>query len=240
MRLERLLRDVQKSVDRNAVLVERNYNKISVFNDLYKQVLPSETREAVSQRLAQLFEQALPYLRFITQAPRLVGGVLLALLAGRSLIYSWLADESEKLGKEVLDRNTRNVIATLEGVTKDPETLSLLLGLLGDLLALPSTRSMLVQATLDLLENEATRASLVELLVATFKDERLAAQTGAFLLASLDGPEARRMLDEQTARLVSAAVLDAQVQADAGEGVRATLRHALLPRWARPAERANG
>ena len=50
---------------------------------------------------------------------------------------------------------------------------------------------------------------------------------------ALDTPDARRMLDTQVQRLVSATVLDEQVQADTAVGVDAALRSALIPSWFR-------
>jgi uncharacterized membrane-anchored protein YjiN (DUF445 family) len=115
--------------------------------------------------------------------------------------------------QEVAQRNIKNVIATLSEVAKDPETLALLVQLLRELLA-----------------DEATRRALSELLIQTFQDDELSQETGRFLLGALDGSDARKMLDEQTARLVSATVLDAQVQDDASVSVRKVLARALLPR----------
>ena len=81
----------------------------------------------------------------------------------------------------------------------------------------------------DLLEDESTRATVIALLIAVFKDEELARVTGKFALEASGAQDSRRMLDAQTARLVSAIVLDKQVQADAGVGIGTALKYALLP-----------
>lgn len=225
--LERLLREVQRSVD-------RNHDDISFLGKGLRQFRASATGEEFSRSMIKLQDEALPYLRYIMRfvqtAPRLVGGTLLALFVGRSVIYKMLADESEQLGRQVLDANIRNVIATLDGVAKDPDTVAVLVELLRDLVAQQSTKELLLALVVELLEAADTRRSLIGLLIKTFEDEQLTRETGRFLLEALDGADAREMLDEQTARLVSAACLDEQVQRDAGEGVRSAVKNALLPR----------
>ena len=74
---------------------------------------------------------------------------------------------------------------------------------------------------------------MIALLVQCFKDDELLQVTGVFALEALDTPDARRMLDTQVQRLVSATVLDEQVQADTAVGVDAALRSALIPSWFR-------
>ena len=98
-------------------------------------------------------------------------------------------------GNQVLERNARNVAATLETISRDPETL----------LAL---QALLVQ----LLQADATRVALVQLLLAAFEDQALCAATGSFLLASLDTPASVAELNRQAAALASATVADEQVR----------------------------
>lgn len=94
----------------------------------------------------------------------------------------------------MLERNSRNVVATLETISRDPETLRAL-------------QALLVQ----LLQANDTRAALVQLLLAAFADPQLCAATGTFLLASLDTPAAQAELYRQAAALASATVADEQV-----------------------------
>ena len=112
-RLERLLLDVQKSVD-------RNHNAIDGVRSFTRGVWESDTANGLRKVLYQL----LPLLRSVTQAPRYTAGTLLLLATGgyytRSYIYRKVADESEILGKEVLEANIRNVITTLDGVRSRP------------------------------------------------------------------------------------------------------------------------
>ena len=70
--------------------------------------------------------------------------------------------------------------------------------------------------------------SLVDLLCAAYQDAGLQHKTGVFALEALDTDDARDMLDVQVQRLVSAAVLDDQVQRDTGVGVRAAIKRAVL------------
>ena len=119
----------------------------------------------------------------------------------------------------------------LRQVAKDPQTLALLVELLRELIADEQTRSHLLELVVCLLDAPALRTALIELLQQTFRDEALSRETGRFLLAGLDTSEARAMLDTQTARLVSATVLDKKVQENTGEGVASALKHALMPRW---------
>ena len=124
-------------------------------------------------------------------------------------------------------------MTTLDGVAKDPETLALLVELLQELLNDPTTRNNLLALVIDLLESPFLQKALLTLLRECFRDEELLHVTGIFALEALDTEDARRMLDRQLARLVSATVLDEQVQTDAGVGIDAALKNALLPRWVR-------
>jgi hypothetical protein len=234
-RLERMLVDVQRSVD-------RNHNEISSVGSLARAIGDSEAMQNLRTALAggrvqRLQEQVLPLLHSIASAPRYAAGGLVTLLAGgyaaRTFIYRKVAEESETLGKEVLEANIRNVITTLDGVAKDPETLSLLVQLLQELLDDPTTRKNLLALVIDLIEAPFLRQALIALLVQCFKDDELLQVTGVFALEALDTPDARRMLDTQVQRLVSATVLDEQVQADTAVGVDAALRSALIPSWFR-------
>ena len=229
--LKALLRELQKSVDRN--------HEDIVTAESWARRVWSETGEALKTGFARVTE-TLPYLRFITKAPRFVLGTIASLAVGgylaRFVIYRKVVDESEKLGKEVLERNIRNVISTLDGVAKDPQTLELLVELLQQLLEEERTRANLLTLVLNLLETESLRGALLGLLLQLFDDTDLKHTTGVFALDALYTPDARRMLDTQLARLVSATVCDPQVQADTGIGVRRSLAHALvpsLPSWRR-------
>ncbi len=226
--LEGLVRQLQKSVD-------RNHHDIVSASSWAKRIW-SETRGALNVGVARI-QEAMPLLRFITNAPRFAAGVIGSILVGgyvaRSYIYHKVVDESEKLGREVLERNVRNVISTLDGVAKDPETLALLVVLLQQLLEDETTRSNLNGLVLGLLQAPSIQSALLKLLVQLFEDPRLQHTAGVFALDALNTPEARKMLDAQLARLVSATVLDAQVQADTGRGIRTSIGQALFP-WRRP------
>ena len=100
-----------------------------------------------------------------------------------------------------MERNSRNVVATLETISRDPETLRAL-------------QVLLVQ----LLQADTTRHALVQLLLAAFADPELCAATGAFLLASLASPAAQAELRRQAAALASATVADEQVSGRGGGG----------------------
>jgi hypothetical protein len=90
--IEELLHGLHSAVD-------RNHSEISRFGKLARQLWESEAGEQLAHRLAAVQEQILPLFRVITRAPRVAAGTVMALIVGRSVIYSWLADESEKLGK---------------------------------------------------------------------------------------------------------------------------------------------
>jgi hypothetical protein len=108
-----------------------------------------------------------------------------------------------------MERNSRNVVATLETISRDPETL----------LAL---QVLLVQ----LLQADTTRHALVQLLLAAFADPELCAATGAFLLASLDTTAAQAELRRQAAALASATVADEQVSERAAMASAPPSQHA--------------
>ena len=94
--LKALLRELQKSVDRN--------HEDIVTAESWARRVWSETGEALKTGFARVTE-TLPYLRFITKAPRFVLGTIASLAVGgylaRFVIYRKVVDESEKLGKEV-------------------------------------------------------------------------------------------------------------------------------------------
>merc|ERR1712124_13081 len=92
---------------------------------------------------------------------------LLALAAcsvrARASLSPWLQALAvlARLGKEVLEANIRNVITTLDGVAKDPETLALLVQLLQELLDDPTTRKNLLALVIDLIEAPFLRQALI-------------------------------------------------------------------------------
>ena len=112
--------------------MDRNHDDIVTVGSWARGVW-TETGERAKAGMDRL-QEALPLLRGVVQAPRLVASAIATVLVGgyaaRSIIYQKVADESEKLGKEVLERNVKNVIYTLDGVAKDPQTLALLVVLL--------------------------------------------------------------------------------------------------------------
>jgi len=152
--------------------------------------------------------------------------LLAALLAGlgvilvvRHRIYATVAEESASLGKEVLKQNSRNLVETIDLVTRDPETLQAVQVLLVELLA-----------------QDHTRDALAKLLHATLQDLELKEAAGTFLVQSLETEWAKQALAAQMAWLAETTALDEQVQRSAATGLNATLRfaatHALLPnRW---------
>ena len=221
--LEQRLRDLQHAVD-------RNYRATETIGSWARNVW-SETVERVRASLERL-QEATPLLRSIGAAPRkaatVIGTLLVGGYAARSSIYEKVADESEKLGKEVLERNVKNVITTLDGVAKDPQTLALLVVLLQQLLEDASTRANLVALVSNLLQTPSIQQDLVALLFELFADEELKLAVGTWALEALDTEDARRMLDTQVARLTTATVLDDQVQRDAGTGVRRAIKNAIL------------
>ena len=220
--LEQRLRDLQHAVD-------RNYRATETIGSWARNVW-SETGERVRASLERL-QEATPLLRSIGAAPRkaatVIGTLLVGGYAARSSIYE-SGDESEKLGKEVLERNVKNVITTLDGVAKDPQTLALLVVLLQQLLEDESTRANLVALVSNLLQTPSIQQDLVALLFELFADEELKLAVGTWALEALDTEDARRMLDTQVARLTTATVLDDQVQRDAGTGVRRAIKNAIL------------
>jgi hypothetical protein len=146
-------------------------------------------------------------------------GFFSVVVYARKHIYNRVAEESATLGKELLAKNSRNLVETIEAVSKDPETLSAL-------------KVLLVQ----LLQAESTRTALLDLLYYTFQDEKLCETTGAFLLRSLDTEASRKSLRAQTASLASDTVQDPIVQRDAAAAVNQILLQAtasaLIPtRW---------
>ena len=142
---------------------------------------------------------------------RTLASLLAAGYIGRTIIYRRIADESAELGQQVLKANVENLTVTLKAVAANGETVDALVALL-----------------LELLAAETTRKALVDLLCAAYQDAGLQHKTGVFALEALDTDDARDMLDVQVQRLVSAAVLDDQVQRDTGVGVRAAIKRAVL------------
>ena len=169
----------------------------------------------MTEALKKGIDLVVPYLESLMQAPRMAAGVLLTLFtvgyAGRHAFYRGLANESAEIGALVLEKNVQNLTHTLEAVATNQETLDALLELLKQLL-----------------EAEPTRKALIELLIKAFEDEALKHQTGVFALDALDTPDARRMLDTQVSRLVSAAVLDDDVQRDTAVGVKGALKRVVI------------
>ena len=97
---------MQKSVD-------RNHSAIDGINSFTRGVWESETTRGLRKALLWLpglQEQVLPLLRSIVVAPRYTAGTLMLLATGgyltRSYIYRKVANESEILGKEVLEVNS--------------------------------------------------------------------------------------------------------------------------------------
>lgn len=203
MELELLLRDVQRGVDRNAT-ISRGVEGVM------QRIWPAEAMAALRTGI----ERVTPYLRFLAFAPRVTAGVLVTCFFTRGIIYRRVADESADLARQVLDRNEENLTSTLEAVARNEDTLRALVDLLKQLL-----------------DAKTTRSALIELLVEVFQDEQLLHKTGIFALEALDTTDARKMLDTQVARLVSAAVLDQQVQHDTAMGVRGALKRAVWDCW---------
>ena len=202
--MEQVLLEVRSGVDRNARLSHG-------LNTLIERIWPEEAATALQTGI----NTVMPHLRFLSTAPRIAVGALASLLAagyiGRTIIYRRIADESAELGQQVLKANVENLTVTLKAVAANSETVDALVALL-----------------LELLAAETTRKALVDLLCAAYQDAGLQHKTGVFALEALDTDDARDMLDVQVQRLVSAAVLDDQVQRDTGVGVRAAIRRAVL------------
>ena len=202
--MEQVLLEVRSGVDRNARLSHG-------LNTLIERIWPEEAATALQTGI----NTVMPHLRFLSTAPRIAVGALASLLAagyiGRTIIYRRIADESAELGQQVLKANVENLTVTLKAVAANGETVDALVALL-----------------LELLAAETTRKALVDLLCAAYQDAGLQHKTGVFALEALDTDDARDMLDVQVQRLVSAAVLDDQVQRDTGVGVRAAIKRAVL------------
>lgn len=202
--MEQVLLEVRSGVDRNARLSHG-------LNTLIERIWPEEAATALQTGI----NTVMPHLRFLSTAPRIAVGALASLLAagyiGRTIIYRRIADESAELGQQVLKANVENLTVTLKAVAANGETVDALVALL-----------------LELLAAETTRKALVDLLCAAYQDAGLQHKTGVFALEALDTDDARDMLDVQVQRLVSAAVLDDQVQRDTGVGVRHAIRRAVL------------
>ena len=202
--MEQVLLEVRSGVDRNARLSHG-------LNTLIERIWPEEAATALQTGI----NTVMPHLRFLSTAPRIAVGALASLLAagyiGRTIIYRRIADESAELGQQVLKANVENLTVTLKAVAANGETVDALVALL-----------------LELLAAETTRKALVDLLCAAYQDAGLQHKTGVFALEALDTDDARKMLDVQVQRLVSAAVLDDQVQRDTGVGVRAAIKRAVL------------
>ncbi|CAK0798334.1 unnamed protein product [Prorocentrum cordatum] len=152
---------------------------------------------------------------------------------GSQWFYGVVADETAELGKAVMEKNTENIVHTLNAIARDPETLAALVALLVSLIDDPAAQGKLLQLLRDLFVAESTRKALLDLLVWVFQDEYLCRLTGEFLLYSLDKDTTRPMLERQLAALVSATALDRKVQQDAGVFANQSLKDALLPRWLR-------
>jgi hypothetical protein len=137
----------------------------------------------------------------------------------------------------MLSHNSRNLVETIEAVSRDPETLAALQVFFSKCcfsphspyvvlcgincsrstpLPLPDLRQGLL---LQLLQTASTRAALLELLLAVFEDEALCRTTGLFLLRSLDTADAKAQLQSQLAALVAATVHDEQVSRAASPSV---------------------
>ena len=202
--MEQVLLEVRSGVDRNARLSHG-------LNTLIERIWPEEAATALQTGI----NTVMPHLRFLSTAPRIAVGALASLLAagyiGRTIIYRRIADESAELGQQVLKANVENLTVTLKAVAANGETVDALVALL-----------------LELLAAETTRKALVDLLCAAYQDAGLQHKTGVFALEALDTDDARDMLDVQVQRLVSAAVLDDQVQRDTGHGIRSAIRRAVL------------
>ena len=210
-RVSRRLHEMEQTLHQIHEGVERNHRVQRAASDLIERLWRPEMTEALKKGI----DLVVPYLESLMQAPRMAAGVLLTLFtvgyAGRHAFYRGLANESAEIGALVLEKNVQNLTHTLEAVATNQETLDALLELLKQLL-----------------EAEPTRKALIELLIKAFEDEALKHQTGVFALDALDTPDARRMLDTQVSRLVSAAVLDDDVQRDTAVGVKGALKRVVI------------
>jgi hypothetical protein len=167
--LEKLIERVQESVERNARLVERNFEQVhrneTLITRNYEQ--GSQTMEAARrlwkpETIERLHDAMVGYESTVKKIAEplqalsewqvrgqpvftrtrlaIVAGLMVGAYVVRHTIYRRVADESAALGKEVLEKNTMNIIATVDAVSRDPETLSVLLALLSELLGAERTR----------------------------------------------------------------------------------------------------
>lgn len=200
-RIEGKLLKVDKTVQSNQKEIRAVVEHSNESRRLWKPETVEHMQQKV-QRIDQFLRSSFNYTPYgirIFNPLAIAGGtaVLVAVfLSRRQHIYQTVAEESASLGKHVLSQNSRNLVETIEAVSKDPETLAALQGLL-----------------VTALKTESTRAALLQLLVSVFQDEELCNTTGVFLLESLNTSTTMAMLNKQTAALVTATVQDEQVQA---------------------------
>lgn len=241
-RIASLMRELQEAVDRNQEAIRRNEELSKSSYDALardRKLLRTEAAEKIHARLLGLEERfewgvgVLSQLRvggrhvFTRKTMATCAAILLAIYLAKSFIYDKLSSETAHFGKQVLDKNQKNLEDTIIAVTQNPDTLSALVGLVGRLLCDEATRRQLLSLLQYLLEQEATRRSLVVLLVGIFQDEALVRQTGKFTLEALDTEETRAMLHNQVQALVSATVSSEKVQTDTSRSVRRVLGQTL-------------